>query len=162
MVEPTVIHDTFVIRRRYPVAIARVYAFLSDPEKKRRWYSADSETSTVEDVEMDFREGGTERTSLRLNERTPFPGALLTNEGTYQDIVPGQRIILATSMTLCERHVSCSLITFELLEMGGETEMVLTHQGAFFDGSGGPKMRKDGWEYLLNRLDESLGEEACA
>lgn len=158
MPESTVIHDTFVIKRRYPVAMARVYAFLSDPQKKRRWYAADSETSTVEDLVMDFREGGIEHASLRLNERTPFPRALMVNHGTYQDIVPGRRIVLATSMTLSDRRISCSLITFELLETDGETELVLTHQGVFFEGSGDPKMRKEGWEYLLNRLDECLGE----
>jgi len=155
MTEPTVIHDTFVIERTYPAPIERVFAFFSDPAKKRRWY-ADSETHAVESFEMDFREGGTERNRYRMNERTPFPGAVLANDGTYQDIVPGQRVVLATSMTLADRRISCSLITVELLESNGATEMILTHQGAFFENSGGPEMRKDGWEHLLDRLGETL------
>src|SRR5258705_13155410 len=114
MVEPTVIHDSFVIERTYPAAVERVFAFLSDPAKKRRWY-ADSETSAVESFEMDFREGGAERSRYRMNERTPFPGAVLANDGIYQDIVPGRRVVLATSMTLAGRRISCSLITIELL-----------------------------------------------
>ena len=158
MTEPTVIHDTFVITRTYSVPLAKVFAFLSDPAKKRRWYGADSETGTSESFEMDFREGGAERNRYRMNERTPFPGAVLANEGTYQDIVPERRIVLATSMTLSGRRISSSLITVELLESKGVTELVLTHQGAFFEGSDGPAMRKDGWAQLLNRFGEVLAE----
>jgi len=155
MIEPTVIHDTFVIERTYPAPIERLFAFLSDPAKKRRWY-ADSDTHAVESFEMDFREGGTERNRYRMNERTPFSGAVLANDGTYQDIVPGRRVVLATSMTLADRRISCSLITVELLEANGATKVILTHQGAFFENSGGPEMRKDGWEHLLDRLGETL------
>jgi uncharacterized protein YndB with AHSA1/START domain len=158
MVEPTVIHDTFVIERTYPASVERVFAFLSDPAKKRRWYAADSEAGTAESFEMDFREGGVERNRYRMNERTPFPGAVLANDGIYQDIVPDRRIVLATSMTLAGRRISCSLITFELLESNGGTELILTHQGAFFEGSGGPEMRKDGWKHLLDQLGAALAD----
>ena len=157
MVEPTVIHDTFVLERTYPAAVARVFAFLSDPAKKRQWY-ARSEASAEASFEMDFREGGIERSSYRMDDRTPFPGAVLANEGTYQDIVPGQRVVLATSMTLAGRRISCSLITVELAESGGGTTMTLTHQAAFFEGSGGPEMRKGGWEHLLDLFGKALVE----
>ena len=156
MTAPTVIHDTFVIKKTYPFAIAKVFSFFSDAARKRRWFAADSDTGTSEGIEMDFREGGVERTRYRMNERTPFPGAVLANDGTYQDIVPGRRIILATSMTLSERRISCSLITFELLEADGGTLLIMTHQGVFLEGADGPRMRKDGWELLLNRLGEVL------
>jgi uncharacterized protein YndB with AHSA1/START domain len=157
MTEPTVIHDTFVIERTYPVSIERVFAVFSDPAKKRRWY-AESESHGVEDFEMDFREGGAERNRYRMSERTPFPGTILANEGTYQDIVPGRRIVLATSMTLGERRISSSLITIELQETGGATVLILTHQGAFFEGADGPERRKGGWQVLLDRLGASLAD----
>jgi uncharacterized protein YndB with AHSA1/START domain len=156
MPEPTVVHNTFVIERTYIAPIDRVFAFFSDPTRKRRWYAADSETGTTESFEMDFREGGIERNRYRMNERTPFPGAVLANDGTYQDIVAGRRIVLATSMSLADRRISCSLITVELLESSRGTKMIFTHQGAFFEGSGGPDMRQDGWERLLNRMGEAL------
>jgi uncharacterized protein YndB with AHSA1/START domain len=155
MLGPTVVHDTFVIERAYPAPIAKVFSFLADPAKKRRWYAA-SETGAAESFEMDFREGGIERNCYRMDQRTPFPGAVLANDGIYQDIVPEQRVILATSMTLADRRISCSLITIELLESGGATKLILTHQGAFFEGSDGPKMRKEGWAHLLDRLGETL------
>jgi uncharacterized protein YndB with AHSA1/START domain len=157
MVEPTVVHDTFVIERTYPAPAERVFAVLSDPAKKRRWY-AESESHEVECFEMDFREGGSERNRYRMNERTPFPGAVLANDGTYQDIVPDRRVVLATSMTLGERRISSSLITVELLEANGATALILTHQGAFFEGSDGPERRKDGWDRLLSRLGDLLAD----
>jgi len=156
MVEPTVIHDTFVIERTYPVYTQRVFAAFADPARKRRWHGHGDHD--VETFEMDFREGGAERNHYRMNERTPFPGAVLANEGTYQDIVPGRRIVLATSMSLGERRISSSLITIELLEGEGATVLILTHQAAFFEGADGPERRKGGWEVLLNRLGETLAD----
>jgi len=66
---------------------------------------------------MDFREGGTERSRYRMNEtHAVSPAQFSPNDGTYQDIVPGRRIVLATSMTLATGGSRCSLITVELLE----------------------------------------------
>ncbi len=131
MSEPTAIHDTFLIERTYPAAIERVFAFLSDPAKKRRWYGS-NQTQDTESFEMDFREGGIERVRYRMNEHTPFPGAVLANDGIYQDIVPGRRIVLATSMTLAGRRISCSLITIELLESNGRNGAAPDPPGRFF------------------------------
>jgi uncharacterized protein YndB with AHSA1/START domain len=161
MSEPTVIHDTFILTRSYPVAAERVFAFLAEPEKKRGWYAA-GDTRAPEAFEMDFREGGAERTAYRMGDETPFPGASLTNEGRFEDIVPGVRVVIATSMTLAGRRISSSLITFELVDNGGSTDLILTHQGAFYENSGGPEMRKGGWETLLDRLDRAIGEPAMA
>jgi hypothetical protein len=33
------------------------------------------------------------------------------------------------------------------------TELILTHQGAFFEGADGPEMREEGWRKLLERLN---------
>ena len=156
MAEPDVIHDTFVIRQSYPVPISRIFSFLSDPAKKARWFAADGETSSVDDVQMDFREGGIERVCHRLNEKTPFPGAVLITEGVYQDIQQDRRVVMSSTMTLAGRRISCSLVTFELQQEAETADLILTHQGAFFEGSGGPQMRKEGWEVLLGRLSKLL------
>jgi len=157
MVESAVIHDTFVLERTYPAPVERVFAFLSDPQKKRQWYGR-SEPSAEASLEMDFREGGIERSRYRMDERTPFPGAVLANEGVYQDIVPGQRVVLATSMTLAGRRISCSLITVELAKADGGTKMTFTHQAVFLEGADGPEMRKGGWERLLDLFGKALAE----
>src|SRR5258706_11655265 len=79
MAQPSVIHATFVIEKRYAKPVARVFAAFSDPAKKRRWY-AEREGNTVEKFEMDFRPGGSETLHYRMGANTPFPGALISNQ----------------------------------------------------------------------------------
>lgn len=153
--EPAVTHSTFVIEHRYPYPPERLFSALADPEKKRRWF-AEGDSTQVEAFEMDFRIGGKERTLYRFRAGTPFPGIALTNEAVYQDIVPDQRVVSASTMTLGDHRISSSLVTIELLPSSAATELRLTHQGAFYEGSDGPRMREEGWRKLLDRLGEQL------
>jgi len=155
MDQPTVIHNTFVIERSYPTTPARVFEAFSDPAKKRRWFG-EGEHHDVETFEMDFRTGGGEHFLYRFREGTPFSGVALLNQGTYQDIVPGQRIVTASTMSLGDRCISASLVTIELLATDQGTDMICTHQGAFFEGSDGPQIREAGWRKLLDSLAREL------
>ena len=155
MADPITIHDTFILERSYPAPVARVFAFLSEPDKKRRWFAA-SDNHAVEAFEMDFREGGPERSAYRMSDKTPFPGAVLANDGRFEDISANRRIVMSTSMTLQGRRISTSLVTFELIGAGEATDLVLTHQAVFYEGSDGPQMRRGGWEALLGRLEQAL------
>jgi uncharacterized protein YndB with AHSA1/START domain len=155
MEQQSVIHNTFVIERSYPVAPEKVFSALADPDKKRRWY-AHGQGHDVEEFVMDFRVGGEERTRYRFKEGTPFPGVLLLTDGSIQDIVPDRRMVIASTMTLGERRISSTLVTFELLKSEQGTDLILTHQGAFYEGADGPKMREDGWRGLMDSLAAEL------
>jgi len=150
----SVTHATFAIERSYPATPQRVFAALSDPVKKRRWFREEDGSETFE-FEMDFRVGGHERSSFRIK-GGPVDGMLCTNDTTYQDIVPDSRIVLAYTMALGERRFSASLATFELLPEQAGTKLIFTEHGAFFEGSDSPEMRKDGWQGLLDRLANEL------
>ncbi len=151
MTDPTTIHDTFVIERRYAKPVATVFAALGDPALKRLWYAPTATT-----FDMDFREGGREYTLSHLGADTPFPGAPMVSDAVYQDIVPDRRIVLTQTMSLGGQHISNALLTFELLAEDGGTTLVCTHQAAFYEGSGGAEMRKHGWNALFDRLDQEL------
>lgn len=155
MSDPTVVHDTFTLERTYPAKTARVFAFLSDPQRKRDWYAAVDRRDVV-DFEMDFRAGGVERLAIRLGQDTPFPGTVVENASRYEDIVPDERVVLSGSMTLGGRRISSHLVTLELVADGGTTTLRLTHQAAFYEGSDGPEMRKGGWEVLLDSLGRAV------
>jgi len=155
MPEQPVVHNTFVIERSYPKPPEAVFAAFADPGKKRRWF-AEGGSTDVESFEMDFRVGGIERTQYRFKEGTPFPGVELTNVGSYHDIVENQRIVTASTMALGGRRISTSLVTFELVPTASGTNLICTHQGAFFEGADGPEMRQDGWRKLLDNLATAL------
>jgi uncharacterized protein YndB with AHSA1/START domain len=155
MHEQSVIHNTFVIERSYPVPPERVFAALSDPAQKRRWF-VDGGGNKVEYYEMQFEVGGKDR--ARFSHSGPMEGILFTNEGTYQDIVPGRRVVLASTMSMGEKRISSSLTTFELLSTEIGTDLIFTHQGAFYEGSDGPEMREGGWRRLLERLAAALAD----
>ena len=155
MSEPGVVHSTFVLERRYPASLERVYAAFAKPELRRRWF-AEGRSHTVEEYAMEFREGGAERVLYRFGDGTPFPGVALTNDGTYLDIVPNRRIVTSSAMAMGGRRISASLVTIELLATDGGTDLICTHQGAFFEGADGPEMREQGWRTLLDRLSAEL------
>ncbi len=155
MEKTTVTHGTFVIERTYAATPERVFAAFSDPVKKRRWF-VEGKVHIAEDFEMDFRVGGKERSRYRLAENTPYPGTPVTNETTYQDIVPNRRIVIAYTMTLGEKRVSASQATFELVPSEKGTDLTFTEQGAYFEGADGRQMREQGWSTLLDDLAKEL------
>jgi uncharacterized protein YndB with AHSA1/START domain len=149
LAETSVTHGTFVIERNYPVAPERVFAAFSDPAKKHRWF-VDDEASGVEDFGMDFRVGGVER------KRFSNKYGVFTNDTVYLDIVPNRRIVFAYTMSMGDRRFSSSQATVELLATEKGTNLIFTDQGAYFEGSDGPKMRQDGWQVLLESLAKEL------
>jgi uncharacterized protein YndB with AHSA1/START domain len=155
MSAPSVIHDTFVIERTYSKAPETVFAALADPAKKRRWF-AEGEMHTVEAFAMDFQVGGVEHAHYRFNAGTPFPGVELKHEATYQDIVENRRVVTAGTMSFGGRRISASLVTIELLPDGSGTKLICTHQGAFFEGADGPKIREQGFQKLLDQLAKEV------
>jgi uncharacterized protein YndB with AHSA1/START domain len=155
MNEPSIVHSTFVIERRLPAPAPRVFAALSDPVQVRRWY-AEGDGRSAEVFEMDFTVYGRQHMGSRMGDQTPFPGALLESDAVFLDITPDRRLVMAQTMTLGGRRISASLISYEILEMDGGSELVFTHQGAFFEGSGGPEMREEGWRHLLEGLARAL------
>jgi uncharacterized protein YndB with AHSA1/START domain len=161
MDEQSVIHNTFVIERSFPQPVERVFAAFADSAKKRRWF-AEGEKHDVEEFEMDFRVGGTERHRYRFKDGTPFPGVELKNHWIYQEIVPNRLVVSANAMDLGGKRISASLVTIELLPTDNGTnkgtDLICTHQGAFFENSGGPEMREAGWRSLFDKLAAELAK----
>jgi uncharacterized protein YndB with AHSA1/START domain len=155
MAQPAVVHSTFVLERSFPVSPERVFQAFADPAQKRRW-SVEGGHHTFDYFEQDFRVGGKERFGVHLGPGTPVAGLACTNETTYLDIVPNRRIAFAAAMSIAGNCISASLATVELLPTAAGTDLIFTHQAAFFEGADGPQMREAGWNSLLDRLTAEL------
>ena len=150
MIGPSVTHSTFVIERNYPATPQRVFAAFSDPVKKRRWF-AEGEGLAIKEFAMDFRVGGIERSSFRLEN-----GMICTNNTIYQDILPDRRIVFAYTMSINGNRISSSQATTEFLPATNGTNLIFTEQAAFFEGADGPQIRKEGWRQILNQLEKEI------
>lgn len=149
--EPKIVHATCVVERTFSKPAHAVFAALSDPAKIRHWMGGGRHSELVE-FACDFREGGTQLLKYKMGPQTPIAGAVIANEARFQQIVADERIVAASTMSKDGRIISASQITFELLPAQQGTNLVLTHQGAFFEGSDGPAMREQGWNALMDNL----------
>ncbi len=87
-----------------------------------------------------------------MGPETPIAGAVITNEERFQHIVADERIVTASTMKMDDRIFSASQVTFELVPTESGTDLIITHQGAFFEGADGPAMRERGWNALADKL----------
>jgi uncharacterized protein YndB with AHSA1/START domain len=155
MDQPKVIHSTFVVERSFPKPPETVFAAFADPAKARRWY-AEGEGHDLQEFTSDFRVGGTQTLRYRLGPGTPVSGMTINNQARYQEIQPNRRIVTATTMDLEDKRILAAQVTVELVPNGSGTDLILTNQGAFFNGGLTPEMLQNGWRGLLEKLTSAM------
>lgn len=157
----TTAHGSFIIERRYGASPERVFAAWADPKAKRAWF-AEGEGWDIRSYELDFREGGTEKSTFRVaGGNNPFPPETsFSNETVFNEIIANERIIYTYSMARDGMRFSISLASVELHAADAGTRLILTEHGAFFEGGDGVKMREQGWQELLTKLEDYLSKEA--
>jgi uncharacterized protein YndB with AHSA1/START domain len=158
MLNPKAVHATCVVERKFTKSAEVVFAVLSYPDKVRQWMGAGSHSELIE-FHCEFREGGTQLLKYKMGPETPIAGSVITNEARFQYIVPGERIVTASTMKRDGRLFSSSQVTFELVSSGKETALIITHQGAFFEGSDGPEKREHGWNVLADKILSLVAEQ---
>jgi uncharacterized protein YndB with AHSA1/START domain len=92
-------HRTVRVEREYPHRPSRVFAAWADPDTKRHWFTLDLRPG--DEWWMDFRVGGVER----------YRSPRVSYDGRYCDIVPEERIILTTEVSLGGRRSSVTVNT---------------------------------------------------
>ena len=147
----TVVHDTFVLDRRYPAPPARVFNAFADPASKKQWWDDDEIEKNAPHV-IDFRVGGRESMAGEI----PGGEASFTFDAVYQDIVENSRIVYSYEMTMNGRRISVSVATIELRAAAGGTDFTLTEQGVYLDGLDNSAQRKQGTEDLMDALAKTL------
>ncbi|MFO1017026.1 MAG: SRPBCC family protein [Hyphomonadaceae bacterium] len=155
----TTTHASFVIERLYSASPKRVFAAWSDPVAKRAWF-VEGEGWDIQSYEIDFREGGSEKSiyGFRRGEEVFGEKTAFTNETVFNEIIENERIVFTYSMARNGARFSVSLATVEIKEANGGSRMIFTEHGAFFEGGDNVTMREQGWQELLGKLDAFLAE----
>jgi len=154
--ESDIIHNTFVVERNFPWRPARVFSAFSQPALKRRWYAEGDHE--IEEFQMEFRAGGSERFRYRFKEGHPIAGSEIANESTYQDIAEEKRIVMTSRMSLNGKTIAVMLATFEFAPAEKGTDVTLTHQGTYIDWPDGATVIEAGWNGLIDRLQEETAQ----
>ena len=147
-------HATIVIERGFDGPPGRVYAAWAEPALRARWDYPGEGWEAVQE-ESDFRVGG-----RKISRFGPAGDPLYREDLRYQDIVPGERIVFAYTISRGATPISASLSTVELQPDGPRTRMRLTEQVAFLDGGDSAADRERGWGEALDKLDAELRRQA--
>jgi uncharacterized protein YndB with AHSA1/START domain len=124
----------------------RVYAAWTDPAQMKQWFGP--EKVRTRDLIADARVGGKGRWDLTNSE-----GEEMTMLGEYRELQPGTKIVFTWQWQDdedWENHTS--VVTVELSDRDGGTELRLTHEqlpnGQSRDGHTG------GWNSALDKLEK--------
>ena len=149
MTERTTEHATFTVERTLEAPPSRVFAAWSDRTAKARWFTGTDEPG--EEYQLDFKVGGHEVSRAEAPD-----GFHYTYDARYAEIVPDRRIAYSYTMDRGETRISVSVTTVEFIASGSGTALVLTEQGAFFDGGDRLEYREEGTRSLIDALAEVL------
>lgn len=145
----TIAHATFTVEKRLRAPRARVFAAWSDASL-HKWYLPSDQ---LHDGLNEFRVGG-----RQMHVFGPQGGPVFRTEGRYEDILEGERIVVAQTTHMNDVRSSTSLCTVELVDDGAGTRVILTDQSAYYmtDYSA---VRRGGWEKILAGLEAFLGDK---
>lgn len=147
MTDRSVTHATFCVERIFDASPRRVWDAFAKPDQKARWSC--HETWTMQ--EMTFAVGGRE-----VAGGSDAGGPFWRFDGTYLDIVDGERFVVAYTMNRDDIPVSASIITWEIFPDPAGARLKFTDQGAYLDGHADPAEREAGSGLGLDNLAAML------
>jgi uncharacterized protein YndB with AHSA1/START domain len=131
------------LTRLLPVPVHEVFEAWTNPAIMVDWFFAGQDWSV--EVETDLVVGG--EFSLLMRTET---GEEFLCSGVYREISPPNRLVF----TWTSYAVKDTLVTLELRDMGGSTELTLLHEGLI-----DPEIRENhagGWGGCLANLEKAL------
>lgn len=140
------------LSHRFAAPREKVFDAWTNPDVLKRWWAAGPTWDTPL-AEVDARQGGTYRLSMRTDE-----GEVHTVKGEYKEVLPPERLVYTwgweegpePAMAASEN----SLVVVEFLEDGDGTLVKLTHSG--FASEEIRAMHVHGWEAVLANLERRV------
>jgi len=142
------------LTRRFRAPRERVFRAFTEVERLRHWWGPTG--YTLPTAEVDLRPGGGYRFEMVAGSGSvqAAPGTLLRLSGTFREIRPFDRLAYTFVWGQGDWAGIETLVTIEFREIGGETEITLTHAALPDDASAAAHRR--GWDSALDRLDDTL------
>ncbi len=137
----------YVTTRVMPAPCAQVFNAWCDPSLMARWFFADMGWRAQ--VRNDFRIGGAYQLDMLDQGLTVFSA-----HGEYREIVPVTRLAFTWNSAVVQN----TIVTIELRDLGGTTELTLTHQ--LLPDAAQVAQHGGGWQGCLASLTKFLSEES--
>jgi uncharacterized protein YndB with AHSA1/START domain len=146
MTNKTAEKTSLTIKRFINAPPARVYKAWTDPEQIKQWWGP--EGVQTRNFTADARVGGKYRWDLVNPE-----GEEMSAFGEYRELIAGKKVVFTWKWDDDEDwKTHTSLVTVELLDRDGGTEIRLTHQKLPSEAS--RDRHNEGWNSVLDRLEE--------
>jgi uncharacterized protein YndB with AHSA1/START domain len=149
MISQAMAEDTIVEEIVINASAETVFAALTVPEERMRWWGADGRFKTTH-VESDLKPGG-----KWLMRGIGVGGRPFTLQGVYREI-DRPRLLVFTWLPSWQEGAFESLVRFDLAERGGVTMVRVTHSGLTTESS---RAQHRGWPDILAWL-KAYAEEA--
>lgn len=137
------------IRRTFPAKRERVFDAMTKPDQLVQWWGPAG--FTLPEADLDLRVGGSYHFKMQ-----PPQGDAMMLTGTFKEIRRPSKL----SYTWAWHGAPETLVTIELKEAEGDTEVVLTHEP--FPSKELVAQHDDGWQGGFDRLDQILRKERAA
>ena len=145
---PTTASDTITQEITINGTAARVFAALTDPEERLKWWSSREGRFKLTAFESDLRPGG------KWIMRAESFGGTVTIRGEYRVIEP-PRLLVFTWLPDWYENATESLVRWDLEERDGITTVRLTHSGLATEAA---RENHRGWPQIIHLLRAYLEE----
>ena len=130
------------ITRTLAATRAKVWQAWTDRKARTRWFAPSEQYSTVV-PELDVKAGGGYRVEMRAPD-----GKISRVSGRFHEVRAPERLVFTWQWD--DPGSEETLVTVELHERGGSTELVLTHER--FTSEEGREKHSEGWAGCLDQL----------
>ena len=139
---------SLTLTRTYAAPREAVFPAWTEPEALKQWFGPTDEFTTPI-AEVDLRVGG----RYRIGMQPPDQEDLHIVGGVYREINPPEKLVFTWSWEE-GMDVGETLVTVEFRDVGGSTEVVLTHER--FPSEEARDKHNEGWSGCLARLVKAL------
>ncbi|NOX43884.1 MAG: SRPBCC domain-containing protein [Gammaproteobacteria bacterium] len=144
------VEKTLKIRRIFNAPREKIFSAWTDPEELKQWWGPPGYTAPS--VEIDLRVGGSFRVAMQAPD-----GGISNLIGIYRVVTPPEKLVYTwnwESGSACDGEdgpVGETLVTVEFRDLGGDTEVIVTHDGLPDEKAWSG--HNEGWSSSLDRLE---------